>query len=136
MFPTNASQRNINVENPQVAAKASSTAFDLGMWLEYDGSGHIQPLAATDKVVGLCLTSVPVTDATNALITYDGINSTEDRFLMPVTTGTATSSMIGSTFDVDTNSYGLDVSGPGTQFLITRVLTDAEVEVAVVLLAN
>jgi hypothetical protein len=48
---------------------------------------------------------------------------------MEVTTGSATASMIGSTFDLDTAST-LDVSGAGAQFEITQVFSATLVEVA------
>lgn len=131
--------RNINVENPQTAPKIASVAMEVGIWLEYDGAGAVQPLAPTDPVVGLNLCPIYSTDpdfASNKLITYDGINVTEDRFLMPVTTGSAAASDIGSSFDIDGgNSYGLNVSAPGTQFKITKVIAVDLVEVQVLLTA-
>ncbi len=134
MNPT-ASARNLNVENPQTAPKVASTLYTIGMWLEYDGSGAVQPLTPTTPVVGLNLTPVPVTSTTTDLITYDGIDVSADRFLMPVTAGVAIASMIGSVFDVDTNSYGLDVSASGTQFTVTKVISTTMVEVSVTLVA-
>ncbi len=80
---TTVSYREINVENCQTGPKTDSVLFFPGEWLMYD-SGLLAPLTPTDKVVGLCLTSVPASDATNDLITFDGVNSTEDRFVMPV----------------------------------------------------
>ncbi len=130
------SLRNINIENPQTGPKLASTDFAVGMWLEWDGSGFLQPLGGGNVVEGLCLVPITAQDpdyASTKAITYDGIDDTVDRFLMPVTNGTADDTMIGATFDVDSNSYGLDVSGGGTQFLITKVITDALVEVKVVL---
>lgn len=131
--------RAINVENPQTAPKVASTPMAVGIFLEYDGAGAVQPLTPTSEVVGLNLCPIAATDpdyASNKLITYDGINQSEDRFQMPVTTGTALASMIGSPFDIDAAvSYGLDVSAPGTQFVITKVISTILVEVQVVLVA-
>ncbi len=135
MYPTIASQRNINVENPQTVPKIASTLLTVGMWLQYDGAGAAEPLAPSSPVLGLNLTPVPASDASNDLITYDGIDVTVDRWLMPVTSGTADASMIGSPFDVDTNSYGLDVSGAGTQFEVTKVISATVVEVKVLLVS-
>lgn len=80
---TNVSYREINVENPQTGPKTASTLFFVGEWLQYT-SGKLAPLTPATKVVGLNLTPVPVTDATTNLITFDGINTTEDRFVMPL----------------------------------------------------
>lgn len=136
----NQSQRAINIENPQTAPKLVSTVFNPGVWLEYDGAGHVQPLQPTDPVVGLNITPINAGSSdfatAGALLTYDGIDVSADRFTMPVTTGSAVASMIGSPFDVDgANSYGLDVSAPGTQFVITKVISTTLVEVQVVLVA-
>lgn len=80
---TKISHRSINIENMQTGPKTASTAFFLGEWLQYT-SGLLAPLTPATAVVGLNLTPVPVTDATTALITFDGINATEDRFNMPL----------------------------------------------------
>ncbi len=80
---TNVSYREINVENPQTGPKTPSTAYFPGMWLHYH-TGLLAPLPPDVSVAGLNLTPVPATDASQALITFDGINSTEDRFVMPL----------------------------------------------------
>ena len=77
------SYRALGIENPQTGPKTASTLFQAGEWLEYS-SGLLLPLAPATGVVGLNLTPVPSTDATTNLITFDGINSTEDRFTMPL----------------------------------------------------
>jgi hypothetical protein len=198
------SYRSINVENPQTAPKTASTAFFNGEWLKY-ASGKLAPLTPTVAVVGLCLTKVPVTDATTSEITYDGISSSDDRWTMPVantlvytvtsgvfqvgdivtgsTSGakakvikyTATTTIVivaisgvftpgetitgsvsgalgvvssvtvattatnlGQKADIAADFTSLDVAtiGSGTQFVITRIMSATQVEVAVVLLAN
>ncbi len=80
---TNVSYREINIENPQTVQKVASTALPAGMWLHVSGF-LANPLAPSETVLGLNMTPVPATDASNDLITYDGINSTEDRWVMPV----------------------------------------------------
>lgn len=80
---TNISYREINVEAPQTGPKTASTAFFVGEWLQYT-TGKLAPLAPATAVVGLNLTPVPASSATTDLITFDGINSTEDRFVMPL----------------------------------------------------
>lgn len=128
------STRNINVEQPNTGPKKASTALPVGMWLEY-ASGFLQPLtASTGVVAGLNLCPIASTDtdyASTKLITYDGVNDEVDRWLMPVTNGTAVSTMIGNPFNVYTDSYGLDVSGAGTQFQVTKVISTTLVEVKV-----
>lgn len=131
------STRNINVENPQTVPKKASTALAVGVWLEYDGAGGAQLLEpGSHAILGLNLSPIAATDpdySSTKLITYDGVVDTTDRFLMPVTTGTALSSMVGSPFDVDTNGYGLDVSGSGVQFEVTKFISATLVEVKVLL---
>lgn len=128
-------QRNINIENPQTGPKVASTALPVGMWLEYSG-GFLQPLTpSTGIVAGLNLCPIASTDtdyASNKLITYDGIDDVVDRWLMPVTNGTALASMIGSVFNVFTDSYGLNVAAGGAQFEVTKVISTTLVEVKVV----
>lgn len=80
---TNVSYREINIENSQTGPKTASTLFFVGEWLKY-ASGKLAPLTPTVAVVGLNLTPVPASSATTDLITFDGINTTEDRFVMPL----------------------------------------------------
>lgn len=131
------SQRHILIENIQTAPKKASTAFAVGMWVEYDGSGYIKPLAAgSNPVLGLCLEVIASTDtdyASTKDISYDGIVDGTDRWLMPVTNGTATAAMVGLPFNVYTDSYGLDVSGAGVQFEVTRFISATLVEVRALL---
>lgn len=132
-------QRRKSIENIETAPKKASTAFNVGDWLEYDGAGGVQPLNPTSPVVGLMQELVRSTDsdyASTRQVHYDGVADTTDRWLMPVATGSAAASDLGSTFDVDaTDSGALDVSAPGTQFEITQVLSATLVEVKVVLTA-
>lgn len=132
--------RSINIENPQTAPKAASTVLAAGIWLGYNGSGQVVPLGvgAGNPIVGLNLSPIAATDpdyASTKLITYDGIAQSTDRFEMPVTNGTAIASMIGSPFNVYTDSYGLDVSGAGVQFRVTKVISTTLVEVEAILVA-
>lgn len=125
--------RRKSVENVETAPKAASTVFTPGMWLQWNGTGEVEPLTTVDPVAGLCLEPIATTDvdyATTRQIHFDqGIQPT-DRFLMTVGTGSATEANIGNTYDVATSST-LDVSGPGTQFRVTQVLSATLVEVAV-----
>jgi hypothetical protein len=141
---TKVSYRNLGIENPQNGPKTASTAFILGEWLQFT-SGLLAPLAPATAIVGLNLTPVLATDATTDLITFDGINSTEDRFVMPVN-GTIVNPVtaVGSGADIYSDSISLDATtiGTGTQFVITQVIKavadaygPALVEVAVKLLA-
>lgn len=136
-MPILKSRRNKSIENPETAPKAASTAYNVGDWLKANGSGALVPLTPTVPVKGLCLETISSASpdyTSTRQIAYDGIADTTDRWLMPVTTGSAAASDIGSTFDVDAgNSYGLDVSGAGTQFEITQVITSTLVEVKVAL---
>ena len=127
--------RRKSVPNPETAPKAASTVFNVGDWLQWNGTGEVAPLTTVDPVAGLCLQPIAATDddfASTRQIYFDqGIQPT-DRFLMDVGTGSATEANIGNTYDVDAADAGsLDVSAPGTQFRVTQVLSATLVEVAV-----
>lgn len=105
--------RNALIEQPQVQPKKPSTLFSLGMWIQFalGGNAYIEPLIGNTTlgtqntstqgfVEGLGITPVPATDATSALITYDGIDDTVDRFVMPVIpTDTIVYGTLSGTFD-------------------------------------
>src|ERR1035437_7537355 len=93
---TKISYREINIENCQTGPKTASTAFFPGEWLG-TASGLLAPLLPTVPVVGLNYQLVPVTDTTTKLITFDGVNSTEDRFVMPVANTMAYNTLAVST---------------------------------------
>lgn len=127
--------RRKSVENVETAPKAASTVFNVGDWLQWNGSGEVEPLTTIDPVAGLCLEPVSASDAdyatTRQIHMDQGIQPT-DRFLMSVATGTASEANIGNTYDVDASDSGaLDVSGAGTQFRVTQVFSTTLVEVAV-----
>ena len=132
-------QRRKNIENIETAPKLASTVFNVGDWVEWAGAGEIQPLTPTTPVAGLCLEPIRSTDADYASIRQIHIDlaiESNDRFLMPVATGSAAASDIGLPFDVDAVEFGsLDVSAPGTQFTVTQVLSATLVEVKVSLFA-
>lgn len=201
IMETNVSFREINVENPQTAPKTASLLFFVGEWLQYT-TGKLAALTPATPVVGLNLTPVPASSTTTDLITFDGINSTEDRFVCPVVntitvglitgvfvvgelviggtsgaigkivslapgivrvqaisgtfvaletitgqTSGATAPVIGTTslastdigrlVDVASDSTSMDVFtiGSGTQFKITKIISQTLVEVAVILLS-
>ncbi len=114
---TKISYREINVECPQTGMKVASTALPVGMWLHVSGF-LLNPLVPGETVLGLNLTPVPATDATNDLITYDGINSTEDRFVMPVANTLIYGTLAGGTFAVG------DVITGGTSGAQAKVIAD------------
>lgn len=94
---TKVSYREIDIENSQNGPKTASTVFFVGEWLQYT-SGLLAPLTPATPIVGLNLTPVVSTEVgfTNtALITFDGVNSTEDRFIMPVATTIAYGTLVG-----------------------------------------
>lgn len=128
------SQRQINVENPQTGPKVASVALPVGMWLEYNAGGTLQPLTPnTGIIAGLNLSPIAATDpdyASNKFITFDGVDDVVDRWLMPVTNGTAAATDVGDVFDVYSDSYGLDITGgAGTQFQVTKFISTTLVEV-------
>lgn len=127
--------RRKNIENIETAPKQASTAFNVGEFVQWNGTGEVEPLEPTSPVAGLCLEKISSTDedyASERQIHLDLSIESNDRFIMSVGTGTATANMIGSTFDVDGSDAGaLDVSGAGTQFTITQFFSATSVEVKV-----
>lgn len=126
--------RRKSIENVETAPKAASTVFNVGDWLQWNGTGEVTPLTTVDPVAGLCLEPIATTDSdysSTRQIHFDqGIQPT-DRFLMTVGTGSATEANIGNTYDVGGSASVLDVSSPGTQFRVTQVFSTTLVEVAV-----
>ncbi len=122
-------------EEDQYAPKAASTVFQNGGWITYDGSGYVIPATPGDALLGVGQEDVLASDVdytSHRMIAYQA--ALNNYFNMDVTTGTATAAMVGSTFDLDT-AETLDVSGAGTQFVITKFISATQVEVKAVLLA-
>ena len=122
------------VENCSVAPKKASTAFAVGEWLAFDVSasqGFLKPAVGNttlgtqnsstqSAIEGLCLTYVPSTDETNALITYDGIVDTTDRWAMPVVpTNKITYGTLVGTFTAGETIIG------GTSGATAKISTDS-----------
>ena len=124
-------------EEIDMVPKAASTAIGVGEFLEYNGTGEVVPLNPTNEVVGLCLEEISSTDPDYTSIRKIPYQVARGfKFVMSVTTGTATANDIGSTFDVDaSNSAGLDVSGAGTQFVVREFISGTLVVVEPILLA-
>lgn len=124
-----------NRNNGFSLAKKASTAFEVGYFLTFDGSGHVKPVANsggyTDKIVGL--SNEQITSASKNYATTDDISISTpvnllDELLIPVSAGTATSALVGTYVDVDPSNPGaVDVSTAGTQILITRVIDSATI---------
>lgn len=118
--------------------KAASTQFNVGDFISYNGSGQVVPATAGDAIVGEILEKISSTDddyASTRQISFQKVTN-QYKFEIPVTIGTATAAMVGSTFDIDTAKPGsLDVSAPGTQITISKFISDILVEGYVVLLA-
>lgn len=122
-------------EQTEYAPKAASTVYAANAFLAYDGSGHVVPAAATDPILGVCGEVVTAADpdyTSNRKIAYQPAGGF--TFAIPVTTGTATAAMVGLPFDLDTAS-SLDVSAPGTQFVIRQYISATLVVVEAILLA-
>lgn len=127
--------RNDLLETIEPKTRVASTAYVANTWLQSNGAGEFEALQPGNPVVGLLLEGIDSSDpnyASEGLLHVDLVTSTVDRFLMDVTTGVATSEMEGLSFDVDAaDPGGLDVSGAGTQFEVTRFITTTLVEVKV-----
>lgn len=119
------------------APKAASTVFNAGWFISYDGAGHVIPAESADlyttatKIRGVILEDILASDddftSTRKVSYQDALGFV---FTVPVGIGTATASMIGSTFDVDgTNPGAIDVSQAGTQLTVVEVLSATLVRV-------
>lgn len=122
-------------ERIETSPKNVSTAIAANSFVSYDGAtGGLEPATAGSVIAGLCLQTVAATDPDYASATPIAIQTTDkaERFLIPVTTGTATAAMVGDLFDL-TDALGLDVSGAGTQIKVTKFISATLVEGVVVL---
>lgn len=122
-------------EEIEYAPKAVSTDFQANEFVTYDGIGGIIPATPGDPILGLngrAVTSADDDYAAATPIPYQVANGF--TFEIPVTTGTADATMVGSPFDLDTAS-SLDVSGAGTQFVMTKFISATLVQVRAILLA-
>ncbi len=124
-------------EDIDMTPKAASTVFSAGEFLEYNGTGEVIPLNPTSPVVGLILEDITAADSDYTSIRKVPYQVARgNKFVIAVTTGTATANDIGSVFDIDaSNSAGLDVSGAGTQFVIREFISGTLVVVEPILLA-
>ena len=128
-------ERNNGIESNEPKTFQASTVGKIGDWLQSNGAGEFEPLEPGNTVEGLLQEAISTTDpnyASEKQVIVDGVTADTDRFLMKVGTGTATAEMEGLSYDVDAaDASVLDVSGAGTQFQITRFISDDTVEVKV-----
>lgn len=128
MFPTLVEKW----EEIEYTPKAASTVIPANGFLTYDGSGGAIPATAGDPILGLNGESITAADsdyASTRQIPYQVARGF--RFKIPVTTGTATEAMVGLPFDL-ADEFSLDVSAPGTQFVVREfVATDMVVVEAI-----
>lgn len=121
-------------EDTEMASKAASTTFVPNQFISY-GSAGVVPSTPGVAILGVGQSSVDPSDvdyASQRKIPYQvALGYT---FRLPVTTGSATQAMEGYPFDLDT-AGSLNVSTPGTQVRITRVIASDLVEVSVIKLA-
>ncbi len=96
--------RNNLIEQVKFLKRLVSTAYTFGQFLMDNGLGQVIPLTPAQPVEGVCLQTVTSSDPYYATvgidIPVDGIDLTIDRFLVDIT-GTATTAMVGSNFNVD-----------------------------------
>lgn len=98
----------------------ASTVFGVGNALIYNGSGAVIPATPGIAIAGVCLINVQATDpdyasAVKSIALQRSGSINQYHFTVPVTVGTALSSMVGKRFNVDpANAGGLDVSSYST----------------------
>lgn len=128
--------RNDLLETIEPKVRPASQAIVANTWLQSDSLGGFVPLTQSGAIVGLAVEGVDSSDpnfASAGLIHVDLVTEGIDRFLMDVTTGTATPAMVGLAWNVDAaDPGGLDVATAPVsqgQFEITKVITGSLVEV-------
>jgi len=128
-------------ENIDLRPKAASTVFQNGDFISYDGLGGVIPAQSASlygtatPILGVILQDVLSTDVDFASATPVYFQFAHAyKFICQVSAGTAVASMVGSQFDVDgVNPGQVDLSAPGTQLTVTRILSTTLVEVEVAL---
>jgi len=124
-------------EDLDYVPKAASTAFNVGDFISYNGTGEAKPLDPTEPVLGLCLEKITSSDSDYASIRDIPYQRAMEnyKFLITVGAGTPTADNIGDTFDIlSSDSSKLDCSASGTQFIIDRFISATTVVVRPVLL--
>lgn len=115
--------------------KLEETVFKNGDWLQKSTAtaGTVEPLNPGEPIMGLCIEDVRASDDnfdTNDRIAVDVQWNEEDRAEMEVTGGTASVDIEGNSFDVSAgDSAVLNIAAPGTQFKVTRFISETLVEV-------
>jgi len=121
-----------NWENIETRSKAASQVFTAKEFVGNDGTGGIIPSAPATVVEGIVLENVLASDvdfATTRRIAIEVPSKNVDLYRAEVTNGPAVAAMEGSTFDVDAaDASKIDVGGAGTQFMITAIISETEVE--------
>lgn len=116
----------------------ASTALLNGAWMKYNGTGSAIPATSSGAVIGTSLQTIASTDpdyASAKQVYYQKAGAPgKDEFIIGIGAGTAIASMVGSPFNLF-DSVSLDVSGAGTQFVVTRVLSTTLVLVSPLLVA-
>jgi hypothetical protein len=105
--------------------KLASTDYAVGDFLEFNGLGQVVPATGGTPLVGVCLEEInassPDYAVTRDMTVLEPLPN--DELVIPVSIGTATLAMVGSTFDVDPLVPGsIDVSGAGTDVLVTKFI--------------
>lgn len=94
-------------------------------------------LTTNDKILGLSNEGIDSTSsnfATDEDINVSTPNNVMDYLIIPVSSGSATSALVGTYVNVDpANPGAVDVSTPGTQILVTRVVDAGTIHGAIAL---
>lgn len=106
-------------------AKAASTAFTVGMWVAWNGSGYIAPATATtpiEDMVGICKEDIDSSDATTDKILISIPSSIDARFENDDVNGTITATKVGNTYDLsDSGSANVAASAVEVVKLVRMV---------------
>lgn len=123
-----------NRNNGGISKKKASTAIEVGDFLTADSNGFLVPGGA-GKIIGLSNEQITAASANYADATdiNFSVATNNDVFLIPVTTGTATQTLVGELVDLDSAGSGVDVTAStNDQILVTRIIDAATIEGKVV----
>jgi len=116
--------------------KAASTAFEVGDFVIFDGSGAIEPATGgTGGILGIVNEKIASTDSDYATVRPINVTKATDDVTFDAVvggTGSATAGDVGSTIDVlaaDASKVDAATIGSGTDFVIEAVLSSTVVKV-------
>lgn len=119
-----------NRTNGNVYNKLASTVYNPGDFVIFNGLGQVIPATGGVTVLGIMNEAINASQSDFAVTRQTSIveKMPNAEFFIPVSAGVATAAMVGSSFDVDpANPDSIDVSGAGTDILVTEFISATQV---------